>query len=211
MGKRLEQQSTVEALNGDRDALKKEGKFFVLSWDGRNASSKGVDEINSWTIHGTKILYCDWLKAVVREHIPVFFHFSLSAGHAAKLRPCEPAVRSRRVSGKKPRHVAAKPRTFAAHGEAAYNLVIIIITINLLVITCLNAESDVYSPEDSVWDDNVQRESSAFANRTCFIHIDPCYLLKCSFLSCLSMLVKEHIISEITTAIWSRVLTSIWH
>jgi len=65
MGKRLEQQNTVEALNGDRNALKKEGRFFVLSWDRRNASSKGVDEINSWTIHGTKILYCDWLKAVV--------------------------------------------------------------------------------------------------------------------------------------------------
>jgi len=30
MGKRLEQQNTVEALNGDRDALKKEGRFFVL-------------------------------------------------------------------------------------------------------------------------------------------------------------------------------------
>ena len=50
MGKRLEQQNTVEALNGDRNALKKEGRFFVLSWDRRNASSKGVDEINSWTI-----------------------------------------------------------------------------------------------------------------------------------------------------------------
>ena len=73
MGKRLEQQNTVETLNGDRDALKKEGRFFVLSWHRRNASSKGVDEINSWTIHGTKILYCDWLKAVVRERIPVFF------------------------------------------------------------------------------------------------------------------------------------------
>jgi len=75
--KRLEQQNTVEALNGDRDALKKEGRFFVLSWDRRNASSKSVDEINSLTIHGTKILYCDWLKAVVRERLPVFFHFSL--------------------------------------------------------------------------------------------------------------------------------------
>jgi len=47
MGKRLEQQNTVEALNGDRDALKKEGRFFVLSRDRRNASSKGVDEINA--------------------------------------------------------------------------------------------------------------------------------------------------------------------
>jgi len=28
MGKRLEQQNTVEALNGDRNALKKEGRFF---------------------------------------------------------------------------------------------------------------------------------------------------------------------------------------
>ena len=36
MGKRLEQQNTVETLNGDRDALKKEGRFFVLSWDRRN-------------------------------------------------------------------------------------------------------------------------------------------------------------------------------
>jgi len=79
MGKRLQQQNTVEALNGDRNPLKKEGRFFVLSWNRRNASSKGVDEINSWTIHGTKILYCDWLKAVVRECIPsVFFNFSLS-------------------------------------------------------------------------------------------------------------------------------------
>jgi len=50
MEKRLEQQNTVETLNGDRDALKKEGRFFVLSWDRWNASSKGVDEINSWTI-----------------------------------------------------------------------------------------------------------------------------------------------------------------
>jgi len=58
MGKRLEQQNTVEALNDDRNALKKElGRFFVLSWKRCNASSKGVDEINSWTIHGTKILY----------------------------------------------------------------------------------------------------------------------------------------------------------
>jgi len=56
MGKRLEQQNTVETLNGDRDALKKKGRFFVLSWDRRNASSKGVDEINSWTIHDTKII-----------------------------------------------------------------------------------------------------------------------------------------------------------
>ena len=31
MGKRLEQQNTVEALNGDRNASKKEGRFFVLS------------------------------------------------------------------------------------------------------------------------------------------------------------------------------------
>jgi len=31
IGKRLEQQNTVETLNGDRDALKKEGRFFVLS------------------------------------------------------------------------------------------------------------------------------------------------------------------------------------
>jgi len=31
MGKKLEQQNTVEALNGDTDALKKEGRFFVLS------------------------------------------------------------------------------------------------------------------------------------------------------------------------------------
>jgi len=45
MGKRLEQQNTVETLNGDGDPLKKEGRFFVLSWDRRNASSKGVDEI----------------------------------------------------------------------------------------------------------------------------------------------------------------------
>jgi len=59
------------------NALKREGRFFVLSWNKRNASSKGVDEINSWAIHGTKILYCDWLKAVVRERIPVFFQFSL--------------------------------------------------------------------------------------------------------------------------------------
>ena len=36
MEKRLEQQNTVEALNGDRDALKKEGRFFVFSWDRRN-------------------------------------------------------------------------------------------------------------------------------------------------------------------------------
>jgi len=42
MGKRLEQQNTVETLNGDRDALKKVGRFFVLSWDRRNALSKGV-------------------------------------------------------------------------------------------------------------------------------------------------------------------------
>jgi len=32
MGKRLEQQNTVETLNSDRDALKKEGRFFVLSY-----------------------------------------------------------------------------------------------------------------------------------------------------------------------------------
>jgi len=31
--------------------------------------------MNSWTIHGTKILYCDWLKAVVRERIPVFYYY----------------------------------------------------------------------------------------------------------------------------------------
>jgi len=31
MGKRLEQQNTVEALNGDKNALKKEGRFFVFS------------------------------------------------------------------------------------------------------------------------------------------------------------------------------------
>ena len=48
--------TTVEALNGDSNALK-----------------KGVDEINSWTVQGTKVLYCSWLKAVVRERIPVFF------------------------------------------------------------------------------------------------------------------------------------------
>jgi len=60
MGKRLEQQNTVETLNG-RDALKKEGRFFVFSWDRRNASFKSVDEINNWTIYGTKILYCDLL------------------------------------------------------------------------------------------------------------------------------------------------------
>jgi len=30
-GESLEQQNTVETLNGDRDALKKEGRFFVLS------------------------------------------------------------------------------------------------------------------------------------------------------------------------------------
>jgi len=47
MGKRLEQQNTVEALDGDRDALIKEGRFFVFSWDRWNASSKGVDEIDS--------------------------------------------------------------------------------------------------------------------------------------------------------------------
>ena len=47
MGKSLEQQNTVEALNGDRNALKKEGRFFVLSWNRRNASSKGVDEITA--------------------------------------------------------------------------------------------------------------------------------------------------------------------
>ena len=46
IGKRLEQQNTVKALNGDRNALKKEGRFFVLSWDRRNASSKGVDKVN---------------------------------------------------------------------------------------------------------------------------------------------------------------------
>jgi len=51
MGKRLEQQNTVEALNGDRNALKKEGRFFVLSWDRRNASSKGIkQENNEWHI-----------------------------------------------------------------------------------------------------------------------------------------------------------------
>ena len=77
MVKRLEQQNTVETLNGDSNALKKEGRFFVLSWDRRNASSKGVDKINSWTIHGTKILYCDWLKAVVRERIPVTYNGGL--------------------------------------------------------------------------------------------------------------------------------------
>ena len=31
MGKRLNQQNTVEALDGNRDALKKEGRFFVFS------------------------------------------------------------------------------------------------------------------------------------------------------------------------------------
>jgi len=30
MGKRLEQQNNVEALNGDRNALKKEGRFFLV-------------------------------------------------------------------------------------------------------------------------------------------------------------------------------------
>jgi len=30
MGKRLEQQNTVEALNGDRDALKKEGTIIII-------------------------------------------------------------------------------------------------------------------------------------------------------------------------------------
>ena len=59
------QQNTAEALNGDRNALKKKGRFFVLSCRDRwNASTKGVDEINRWTVRGTKILYCDWLKAV---------------------------------------------------------------------------------------------------------------------------------------------------
>jgi len=28
--KRLEQQNTVEALNGERNALKKEGRFFII-------------------------------------------------------------------------------------------------------------------------------------------------------------------------------------
>ena len=54
MGKRLEL-STVEALDGNWNALKEEGRFFILSWDRWNVSSKGVDEINSWTVHGTKI------------------------------------------------------------------------------------------------------------------------------------------------------------
>jgi len=30
-----------------------------------DASSKSVDEINSWTVQGTKVLYCIWLKAVI--------------------------------------------------------------------------------------------------------------------------------------------------
>jgi len=42
MGKRLKQQNTVEALGGNRNALKNEGRFFVFSWDRRNASSKSV-------------------------------------------------------------------------------------------------------------------------------------------------------------------------
>ena len=61
--------------NGDRNALKNEGRFFVFSWDRWNALSKGVDEINSWTVQGTKILYCDRLKAVVRNaslYFPLF-------------------------------------------------------------------------------------------------------------------------------------------
>ena len=63
MGKRLEQQNTVEALNSDRNVLKRQADS-LSSPETDEMRRQGVNEINSWAVQGKKVLYCNWLKAV---------------------------------------------------------------------------------------------------------------------------------------------------
>jgi len=79
VSKRIVRKYTIEALNVDRNALKKKCRFSVFTRHRWNAAAKRVQKFHGWNAQSTQVLNSYRLEDVVLLKINVFDRFPLSS------------------------------------------------------------------------------------------------------------------------------------